>query len=322
MTSSGQSTAIREFALPALLHAARSGDRPLLDEFDAVCTDLGAFVLTDPPVTEAALDDVYGQTLAFFQLPREQLEVLRDPGGDPYLGWDGADDPGTDSAKRKQMFHIGPRISPSLTTPDAFGTYGPPSDDPGLGLWPAGLPAFTAAWHAYYRQMQDTAAQLGEVMAATLGLELDRWRQLTAHNWGDLAANYYPAARDGDVGSRNAVHADQTMFTVLYQDDGGGGGLRMQRRSGQWTDVPPIPGTYLVNIGELLAFLTGGRWWAVPHEVTAPDVTDPAARTTRVSIPFFFRPNGSAILTPFDDVTADAVLMSEWLAGRRAAATT
>jgi isopenicillin N synthase-like dioxygenase len=311
---------IRQFYLPDLVTAARAGHTDLLAEFDAVCSQTGAFALTGLPITEDVLAEVYQQTLAFFHLPQADKEALRDPGGNPYIGWDGpAADSEHDSAKRKQMFHIGPRISPSLTTPGADGLFGEPAPDPGSGLWPEGLPAFTAAWHAYYRQMQDAALLLGEVMAATLAVPLEDWRALTAGNWADLAANYYPAARDGDTGSRNAVHSDDTLFTILYQDDGGGGGLRMQHRDGHWVDVPPIADTYLVNIGALLTFLTADRWWAVPHEVTAPVLDDPATRTARVSIPFFFRPNDDRALAPFATDDHSTVLMSEWLLRRRAA---
>lgn len=315
---------IRQFALPDLVAAARADETVFLAEFDAVCADTGAFALTGLPITEAVLADVYQQTLDFFHLPQASKEALRDPGGNPYIGWDGpAVEAEHDSAKRKQMFHIGPRISPSLTAPAADGGFDA-SATASDSLWPADLPAFTEAWHAYYRQMQESAALLGEVMAAVLGVPLADWQALVAGNWADLAANYYPAAREGDTGSRNAVHSDDTLFTILYQDDGGGGGLRMQRRQGQWVDVPPVADTYLVNVGALLEFLSGDRWWAVPHEVTAPALGDSSTRTPRVSIPFFYRPSDDRAMAPFHphEAGGDTVLMREWLLNRRAAAAT
>lgn len=318
---------IRHFDLSDLVGAARDGDHPgVLREFDTVCREAGAFALTGLPISESVLADVYQRTLEFFHLPQEDKEALRDPGGNPYIGWDGpAGDGEHDSAKRKQMFHIGPRISASLPTPGPDGAFGHADPASAQGLWPQRLPEFTTAWHAYYRQMQDSAQLLGEVMATILGVPLADWRALTAGNFADLAANYYPAARDGDTGARNAVHSDDTLFTILYQDDGGGGGLRMQCRDGRWLDVPPVADTYLVNIGALMQFLTGDRWWAVPHEVTASPLDHPSSRTARVSIPFFFRPNDDRALVPFSTDTpptdsAESVRMSEWLLGRRAAA--
>lgn len=314
---------IRQFALPDLVIAARTGDADTLAEFDAVCTESGAFALTGLPISEPVLAAVYEQTLEFFRLPQGSKEALRDPGGNPYIGWHGPTEGSErDSGKRKEMFHIGPRISPTLATPDPGGHFDAPPGAIGGSLWPRTLPAFTEAWHAYYRQMQESAMLLGEVMAATLGVELAVWQELVATNWADLAANYYPAARPDDTGSRNAVHTDDTLFTILYQDDGGGGGLRMQRRDGGWVDVPPVAETYLVNIGALLTYLTADRWWAVPHEVTAPSVEDPSTQTPRVSIPFFYRPNDSRALTPFHTAAqpAGTVLMSEWLHNRRTSA--
>ena len=95
----------------------------------------------------------------------------------------------------------------------------------------------------------------------------------------------------------------------------------MQVRTGEWVDVPPVAGTYLVNVGELLAFLTDGRWWAVPHEVSEARTDDPAVRTARVSIPFFYRPNDALTISPlFGD--GEQLLIREWLDRRRPATAT
>jgi isopenicillin N synthase-like dioxygenase len=315
---------IRQFTLSDLVAAARGGDQRLLGEFDSACAELGAFALVGMPVPGELLERVHRDTLALFSLPAEQKERLRSPDGNPYIGWDGAaGDPGPHAAKRKQMYHIGPRVAPTLTAPEADGAF--PERSPGsvddCPLWPVELPEFTDSWHEYYRHMQQATWLIGEVMAAALRIPLPRWRALCAANWADLAANYYPAAEPGDTGARNKVHSDVTLFTVLYQDDGGGGGLRMQVRTGEWVDVPPVAGTYLVNVGELLAFLTDGRWWAVPHEVSEARTDDPAVRTARVSIPFFYRPNDALTISPLFG-EGEQLLIREWLDRRRPATAT
>jgi isopenicillin N synthase-like dioxygenase len=195
---------------------------------------------------------------------------------------------------------------------------GSPGDGADCPLWPAELPAFRASWHDYYRAMQDAGTTLGLAMAAALGVDEDTWLRLIADNWADLAANYYPPVGSGTSGVRNAVHSDLTMFTILYQDAGGGGGLHMRARTGEWVAVPPRDDVYLVNVGELLDYLTGGRWWAVPHEVGEADPAAPGADTPRISIPFFYRPNDANTIVPLVGAGAAAPIgVGEWVRNRK-----
>ena len=67
------------------------------------------------------------------------------------------------------------------------------------------------------------------------------------------------------------------------------GGLEIQKTDGTWISARPIPGTIVVNIGDLLRFWSGGRYRATPHRVRAEAAA--AARTARNSIAVFVHPN-------------------------------
>ncbi len=314
------------FRFPDLVDAARGGERGLLDQFDAVCSDAGAFGLTDVPLDPDLLARVHGATLDLFQLPQQVKSRLRSSDGDQFVGWKGQADNRNEFGfpDHKEMFHIGPRVDPALRGPDGNGRLPAPApevEEARCSLWPAELPSLSRSWHAYYRAMQGLTSQLGEVMAAALGVPLQRWRELITDNWSDLAANYYPPASRSASPTpavRNALHSDLTLFTVLFQDAGGGGGLRMQARDGAWLDVPPVEGQFLVNIGELLTYLTSDRWWAVPHEVTPADLSVSGSDTVRISIPFFHRPNDSHVVTPFASVeTPTSLNVGDWVRDRK-----
>jgi isopenicillin N synthase-like dioxygenase len=317
------------FRLNDLVAAARSGDRGLLDRFDAVCTDAGAFGLTDVQLDEGLIERVYADTLNLFRLPPAAKALLVSSDGDQFVGWKGQSDNRNEYGfpDHKEMFHIGPRVDPTLRGPDAKGELPPPADavsEQACELWPEDLPSLAASWHAYYRAMQNLAGQLGEVMAAALGLPVQTWRDLITDNWSDLAANYYPPADSAvseTTGVRNALHSDLTLFTILFQDSGGGGGLHMRTREGVWLDVPPVEGQYLVNVGELLTYLTSGRWWAVPHEVKPTEPSAPGSDTVRISIPFFYRPNDGHEIAPFASLETDSPLaklqVGEWVRERK-----
>ncbi len=67
---------------------------------------------------------------------------------------------------------------------------------------------------------------------------------------------------------------------MLTQDSNGG--LAVRRRDGTWLAAPPIPGTWVVNVGDMLSRWTNGRWQSTPHGVRNTSGRD------RYSVPYFF----------------------------------
>jgi isopenicillin N synthase-like dioxygenase len=87
-------------------------------------------------------------------------------------------------------------------------------------------------------------------------------------------------------------HTVYGLLTILLQDDAGG--LEMKSWS-QWVPAPPIPGSFVCNVGDMLDRMTGGGYCSTPHRVHNPVPRD------RLSIPFFFDPNFFAQDLPPDD---------------------
>lgn len=86
-------------------------------------------------------------------------------------------------------------------------------------------------------------------------------------------------------------HTDYGLLTILRQDDSGG--LQVKSRN-QWLDAPPIPGSFVCNIGDMLERITGGVYRSTPHRVRN------LSGTGRLSFPFFFDPNFDAEVRPVD----------------------
>ena len=81
-------------------------------------------------------------------------------------------------------------------------------------------------------------------------------------------------------------------MTILKQDQVGGLQVQLPQSSingGEdkecWVAAPPIPGTFVVNLGEMLQIWTAGRYLATPHRVAN------SSSVGRLSMPFFFDPN-------------------------------
>jgi isopenicillin N synthase-like dioxygenase len=93
-------------------------------------------------------------------------------------------------------------------------------------------------------------------------------------------------------------HTDYGLLTILRQDDTGG--LQVKSRS-HWIDAPPIPGSFLCNIGDMLERLTHGIYRSTPHRVLNTSARD------RLSFPFFFDPAFDARMEPVEGLANDAL---------------
>jgi len=93
----------------------------------------------------------------------------------------------------------------------------------------------------------------------------------------------YPGIADTTQGV--GAHKDSGVLTLLSVEPGSHG-LQVELSRGQWIDVPPLPGAFIVNTGELLEVASGGYLRATQHRVLAP-----SPGHDRVSIPFFLNPS-------------------------------
>jgi len=84
-----------------------------------------------------------------------------------------------------------------------------------------------------------------------------------------------------------APHVDFSWITLLLQDRPG---LQFRKPNGEWQDVPHLPGAFIVNIGEILEYATGGQFKATPHRVLCSD-------QSRISMPFFLNPSLDRVIT-------------------------
>jgi isopenicillin N synthase-like dioxygenase len=93
-------------------------------------------------------------------------------------------------------------------------------------------------------------------------------------------------------------HTDYGLLTLLYQDEVGG--LQVKHGS-RWIEVPFVPGSFVVNVGDMLERLTSGRYTSAVHRVIN------TSGRSRISMPFFFDPRFEAELRPIAGVGPVAV---------------
>ena len=110
---------------------------------------------------------------------------------------------------------------------------------------------------------------------------------------------HYPPLPEGytpqDGENRAGAHTDYGSITLLFQDDAGG--LEVRTRAGEWLAATPIPGTVVVNTGDLMHRWTNHVFCSTPHRVNVPPQ---AQHRDRFSIAFFCHPNKDAEIACID----------------------
>jgi isopenicillin N synthase-like dioxygenase len=174
----------------------------------------------------------------------------------------------------------------------------------GANLFPATIPRFRETILEY----MDALTALGHVLmrgiAMSLGLDEAYFsRRYTTNPLVLFRIFNYPASDRQDewgVGE----HTDYGLLTILKQDDTGG--LEV-KSGGNWIDAPPIPGSFVCNIGDMLDRMTSGLYHSTPHRVRNLSGRD------RLSFPFFFDPGFDAVVDtlPLEEVPFGHILSDD-----------
>jgi isopenicillin N synthase-like dioxygenase len=158
----------------------------------------------------------------------------------------------------------------------------------GANLWPSRPPGFRAAVETYVAQTARAAAALVEGVSLALGLPEDFFtRTYLARPTVLFRIFRYPPSRPGGWGV--GEHTDYGLLTLMAQDTAGG--LQVRGADG-WIDAPPIDGTLVCNVGDMLERLSGGRLVSAPHRVINTSGRE------RLSFPVFYDPDFEALMTP------------------------
>ena len=256
-------------------------------EIDRACRDFGFFYVEGHGVDEDLQQDMDAAARAFFALPEaDKAEIAMARGGRAWRGWFPFEGELTSGrADRKEGIYFGEE----LPEDDARVARGTPLH--GANLFPAQVPSLRATVLPFLDAMTALGHRLLWGMAVGLGLEPGWFHQhLTADPLILFRIfRYPPEAGLADPNWGVAEHTDYGLLTMLRQDTSGG--LQVHAPSG-WIDAPPIPGTFVCNLGDMLERMTGGRYRSTPHRVRNPGEAD------RLSFPFFFDPAWDAQVLP------------------------
>jgi len=273
---------------------------------DAAGRDLGFLVVTGHGVPAARIEAVYAQARAFFALPEAERRRSAVGTVSPYNGYKAmgtevlaaTDDTGVNAGAAaaardlKESIGIGP---PRWDPDDPYYTEGEAKRYFSPNPWPPALPGFEPAFTAYWDALDGLARELMALFALALGVEEDFFAPKIDRAISHLFVQHYPGLEPpppaGTV--RAGAHTDFGSVTILHLGDNAEG-LQVRDHDGAWRDVACPRDAFVINLGDLLADWTGGRWASTLHRVVVPSAA--AGRRSRWTITFFHQPDYDAVI--------------------------
>ena len=249
----------------------------LAREVAVTAADTGFLVIANHGVPQGIIDAGFAAAAAFFALAEEAKLALRigaeNIGYLPYGG---------QTVRTSTVSKVTrPNNSESfyIVTPDA-------AED--RNRWPE-VPGFRDAQLAYFTAMRALAHRLLPAFALALDLPPD-WFEADFQDPNGIVRliQYAPQPEADDDLFGFAPHTDGSFLTLLPQSKFPG--LEVRTREGEWLRPPSVPGTLVVNTGELLAHYSNDRFKPTPHRVLnrSPHI--------RHAMPFFYGPNRHRVI--------------------------
>lgn len=174
-------------------------------------------------------------------------------------------------------------------------------DNDGEFLIPQNPSSFKDSLENYWNHLHQFYHRMLHVSALSLGLEENFFEEYFGDNpYERLRMAYYPPQdkekpKPGQL--RYGPHTDYACLAIVKPDDAAGG-LEVLGKNDNWIPVEYVPGSFIVNVGDLLQRWTNDCWRSVVHRVANPP--EEKAGIHRLSLVLFVGPNRNAVIDPME----------------------
>jgi isopenicillin N synthase-like dioxygenase len=250
------------------------------------CRDVGFMYIVNHGIAQHDIDAVYAAADAFYALPdhikqRYDINRLGRHRGYVAIGGLAADSHDAQAFDYHEGFEVG------LELPETDADYRAGNLMYGPNVWPEELPEFRAVVYRYFEQVRALGCQLFRGFALALDTPEDYFDDLIDKPMAQLRVLRYPP-QPQPIDPRHigvGAHTDYECFTILASS---APGLQVRNSLGHWIAAPPLPGAFVINIGDILARWTNDVFLSTVHRVIN------SSGAQRFSLPFFFGANFNA----------------------------
>ena len=254
------------------------------------CEEVGFFYMAGHGVPQTVIDGAFAAAREFHAMPVEDKMRLKiNENNIGYL-------PVNQSMQRASTVHRNTRPNYNESF---FISHDRSADHPdvvagkplrGRNQWPEGSERMREIMVRYFRALEGAAERMLPVLARSLDMPADHFAPFFADEAHiNLRFLHYPPQEiDDDEQFGQAPHTDNSFITILAREEVPGLAVRLP--SGEWLAPPVIPGTLLVNLGNMMKRWSNDRFLSTPHGVLNDTGKD------RYSIAFFYSPNPASVV--------------------------
>ena len=257
-------------------------------EIHKACRETGFFYVSNHRVPQALIDAQFECARRFFALPLERkmaIHMTNSPSTAGYEPIGGQILDSQDAASEKAPPDLKESFYIAMELPDDHPWAQKRIRSFGHNQWPEALPGFREQMLAYQSAVRELGDRVLAMLALSLELPEDYFVPFYDMPCTTLRLLRYPphpaAALANQLGA--GAHTDWGGVTMLAQDDLGG--LEVRNVADEWIQAAPIPGTFVINLGDLMQRWTNGLYRSNMHRVRNNSSTE-----DRYSIPFFYSP--------------------------------
>ncbi len=261
----------------ALLQGSAEQQKCFIEQLRVAARDVGFFYVIGHGVSESKQQAILQLAKDFFALPladKLQVQMLNSAHFRGYTGFQGELTRGKPD-QREQFDIMKEDAVLGLTTQDALWRrlIGP-------NQWPTQIPTMREQLLQFQQQLSDITVRLLEALMQALQLPANALANTIADGpYQHMKLIHYPGAHATMSQQGVGAHKDPGYLTLVLQDSQSG--LQVETADG-WIDAAPLPGAFVVNIGELLELASNGYLKATLHRVVTPQ-----AGVERFSCAFF-----------------------------------
>ncbi|WP_372971775.1 isopenicillin N synthase family dioxygenase [Marinobacter sp.] len=281
------STTYARAALPvinlSLLRGSDQDQDTLARSLEEACLHTGFFYISDHGIPDELIDRIFRESRALFDLPEEQKKAIHKAHSHANRGYEPLKsqtlEPGS-PPDLKEGFYIGEELDGTDPRVQA-GRF-----NQGPNQWPTELPTFRDTMTEYFEAMNELSDHIMQALALSLDLPQDFFEDFCHQPMSTLRLLHYPPQppnpSPGEKGC--GAHTDFGGVTILLLDDNPG--LQVwEANNEEWLNANPIPGTFVVNMGDMIARWTNDRYRSTLHRVINTSGAE------RYSVPFFYSGN-------------------------------
>eukprot|EP00111_Clytia_hemisphaerica_P021523 TCONS_00063313-protein len=254
--------------------------KQLAQELRAGFETWGFLYIKGHNIPDNLVNNVFGKSKTFFDRPYDHKSKY--PRGEGIgEGWLGPENEVFDSSLPRDMKEAFD-FRPNTEIPDKL------SKD---------MPNLVGGMTELFDHCTELSLKFLRLLAVALDIDTEKYAASHSNmgrcekNGTSLRSLYYPAIKDTvitDKDRRCREHTDYGTITLLFQDEVGG--LEVLSPTGEFVKAVPIPGSIVINAGDMLKDWSHGQYKATIHRVVTP--TDQNKCTiARQSMAFFCHPN-------------------------------